>query len=105
MPSVEIVVRVTPKARREEILPMRDGVLPVKVIAPPVDGKANKALCRLLAKRLGIAVSAVTVVRGSSARTKTVRVFGVSAEQLHAAFGPVHGTLPIPSLERPRRDR
>ena len=84
---------------------MRDGVLPVKVVAPPVDGKANKALCRLLAKRLGVAASEVEVIRGASARTKTVRVLGVSAQRLQATFGPPNETLPIPSLERLRSDR
>jgi uncharacterized protein len=97
MQTAEIIVRVTPKARREEILPMRDdGILPVKVSAPPVEGKANRALCRLLAKHLGVAPSDVTVVKGATARTKVVRVTNVSAERLQNAFGPANPTLPLP---------
>ena len=53
---------------------MRDGVLQAKVTAPPVDGKANKALCRLIAKRVGVAPSRVSVVRGEKSREKVVRV-------------------------------
>ncbi len=85
--SIEITVRLTPKAKSEEILGVRDGVLLVKVTAPPVDGKANSALCRLLAKRLRVATGRVTVVKGASARTKLVRIDGMSAERLGEAIG------------------
>lgn len=65
---------------------MRDGVLQAKVTAPPVDGKANKALCKLIAKRVGVAPSRVSVVRGEKSRDKVVRVEGVDAERLRAAL-------------------
>jgi len=65
---------------------MRDGVLQAKVTAPPVDGKANKALCKLVAKRVGVAPSRVSVVRGEKSRDKVVRVEGVDAERLRAAL-------------------
>jgi uncharacterized protein (TIGR00251 family) len=60
---------------------MRDGVLQAKVTAPPVGGRANKALCRLIAKRLGVAPSRVAVVRGEKSRDKVVRVEGLSQGQ------------------------
>lgn len=56
---------------------MREEALLVRVTAPPVDGKANAALCRLLAKQLGVPPTTVAVVRGSSARDKVVRVDGI----------------------------
>lgn len=56
---------------------MREEALLVRVTAPPVDGKANAALCRLLADQLGVPRTAVAVVRGSSARDKLVRVDGI----------------------------
>ncbi len=56
---------------------MRDGVLQAKVTAPPVDGKANRALCRLIAERVGVAPSRVSVVRGEKSREKLVRVEGL----------------------------
>jgi uncharacterized protein len=49
----------------------------VRVTAPPLEGRANEALRKLLAKRLGIAKSKVTVVRGQRSRDKTVRVEGL----------------------------
>lgn len=66
---------------------MRDGVLQAKVTAPPVDGKANRALCKLIAKRVGVAPSRVSVVRGKKSRDKVVRVEGVDDAGLRVALG------------------
>ena len=65
----------------------RDGAVLIRVKAPPVDGKANDALCRLIAKRAGVAPSRVRVTRGPTAREKTVEVEGVETAQLRAALG------------------
>jgi uncharacterized protein len=54
----------------------------VRVNAPPVEGRANVALCRLIAARAGIAPSRVSVVRGAKARDKVVRVEGVDGAAL-----------------------
>jgi uncharacterized protein len=59
----------------------------IRVTAPPVDGKANDALCRLIAKRAGVAPSRVTLIRGHTARDKVVRVEGVEEPALRAALG------------------
>jgi uncharacterized protein len=68
-------------------LGIRDGVLQAKVTTPPVDGKANKALCKLIAKRVGVAPSRVSVVRGEKSREKVVRVEGVDSIALREALG------------------
>jgi uncharacterized protein (TIGR00251 family) len=65
---------------------MRDGVLQARVTAPPVDGKANLSLCRLIAKRLRVAPSKVSVVRGEKSRDKLVRVEGVDTDALREAL-------------------
>jgi uncharacterized protein (TIGR00251 family) len=70
----ELRVRLQPRAHRDEIVGMRDGALVVRVTAAPVDGKANEALCRLVAEHLGVARSRVTVVRGHRARQKVLRI-------------------------------
>jgi uncharacterized protein len=59
----------------------------IRVTAPPVDGKANEALCRLIAKKAGVAPSRVTVIRGHTARDKTLEVEGVDEAALRAALG------------------
>ena len=82
-----ITVRVTPRASRDEVVGWReDGVLLVRLTAPPVDGRANKALCRLIAARAGVAPSSVSVVRGERSRDKVVAVEGMSAAALREAL-------------------
>jgi uncharacterized protein len=70
----DLRVRLQPRAHRDEIVGERDGVLVVRVTAPPVGGKANEALCRLVAKHVGVAPSRVSIVRGHRSRDKVVRV-------------------------------
>jgi uncharacterized protein len=87
MPSAELRVRLQPRASRESIGPERAGVVRVGVTAPPVDGKANRALCRLIAKRAGVARGRVAVIRGERARDKVVRVEGIDLPSLREALG------------------
>lgn len=82
MANAQIMVRLRPRGRKNELIGMRDGVLQAKVTAPPVDGKANRALCKLIAKRVGVAPSRVNVVRGEKSRDKLVRVEGVDSAAL-----------------------
>jgi uncharacterized protein len=77
-----IAVRVQPRSSRDEIAGERAGGLLCRVTAPPVDGRANVAVRRLVAKRLGIAPSRVTIVRGESARDKLLEVKGIDADEL-----------------------
>jgi uncharacterized protein len=83
-----IAVRVQPRARRNELAGERDGVLLVRVTAPPVEGRANDAVRKLLAKRLGVAAGRVSVVRGASGRDKVVEVRGMQAEAVRRALLP-----------------
>jgi len=89
--GVDIRVRVVPRAKRNELAGERAGALLVRVTAPPVDGKANAAVCRLIARAAGVPQSRVSVVRGASARDKVVRVEGVEARALRVAVGLAAG--------------
>jgi uncharacterized protein (TIGR00251 family) len=82
-----IQVRVQPRARENEIAGERAGALVVRVTAPPVEGKANDAARELLAKRLGVPPSRVSVVRGASSRNKLVEVEGVEGDALRSRLG------------------
>lgn len=86
MAGCEIAVRLQPRARSNAIVGERDGVMVVRVTAPPVDGRANEALCRLIAKRAGVGVRRVSVVRGAGSREKVVRVEGIDSAQLRRAL-------------------
>jgi uncharacterized protein (TIGR00251 family) len=79
--GVVVVVRLTPKAGRDEIEGVEllaDGrpVLKARVSAPPNDGAANVALIALLARKLGLPASRIDVVAGRTARVKRLRVRG-----------------------------
>jgi uncharacterized protein (TIGR00251 family) len=84
--DARITVRLQPRASRDEILGLRDGVLIVRVTAPPVAGRANRALCKLVAQRAGVAASRVSVARGERSRDKLVVVEGIEPEALAAAL-------------------
>jgi hypothetical protein len=78
VPDTLLKVRVQPGASRNEIAGKRDGAVIVRVTAPPADGKANKAACKLLAEKCSIPPSRVEIVRGESRRDKVVRLGGVA---------------------------
>jgi uncharacterized protein (TIGR00251 family) len=86
MAHCEIAVRVQPRARANEIVGERAGVLVVRVTAAPAGGRANDALCRLIAKRARVGVRRVSIVRGATAREKLVRVQGIGERELRRAL-------------------
>lgn len=86
MAGARIDVRLRSRGPRNQLMGMLDGVLQARVTAPPIDGKANEALCRLIAKRIGMAPSKVAVLRGKKSRNKVVEVQGVSVTALQWAL-------------------
>jgi len=76
MSSARLEIRVQPKASRNKVVVDRD-IIKVYVTTMPEDGKANKAVVGLLAKRLGIPKSAVEIVSGAKSRTKVIAVGGL----------------------------
>ncbi len=83
-----ITVRVQPRASADGVLGfLSDGTLRLRVTAPPVDGAANEAVRKLLAKSLGVARSAVHVTHGKTARRKLVRVSGLSEIEVRKRLG------------------
>jgi hypothetical protein len=75
--TLDIVVH--PRCAREGVGPAVGDRLKVSVNAPPVDGKANQAVQRVLAEVFGVPRSAVTILRGETGKRKTVRIAGVTA--------------------------
>jgi uncharacterized protein len=81
---LSFMVRVQPRANRNQIDGEWQGALRVRLVVPPVEGRANEALRRFLATHLNVPVSAVKIASGERSRLKRVEVRGVRAEQLFA---------------------
>ena len=80
--EARIAVRVYPNAARNEVVGLTDGVLQVKVSAPPVKGKANIELIAFLSKALGVSKSRVGIIKGHTARNKVITIQGLSREDV-----------------------
>ena len=75
-------VKVTPGAARSEITGVVEGVLHLKIAAPPAHGKANRELIDFLSRALGVGRSAVSIVKGQASRHKLVEVEGMDREEI-----------------------
>ena len=100
-PAATFAVRVVPRAAKEGVAGYEGGVLRIRLNAPPVEGKANEALGRFLAKALGVSRGSVTLVAGEKGRSKIVRIEGMTPEAVLAALIPPGG----PSGGDPRPPR
>ena len=74
--GIGFYIHVTPRARRERIGGLHGDALRVAVQAPPIEGQANAACERALARALGVAKTAVGIRPGAKGRRKRVRVEG-----------------------------
>jgi uncharacterized protein len=82
--GVALVLRVTPRASKNEIVEiLSDGTVKVRLTAPPVEGKANEALLKFLAKVLDVPRNRLDVVAGASGRDKIISVIDMDADTLH----------------------
>lgn len=75
-------IRVIPGASKNEVAGIQDGALKVKLTAPPVEGKANRACVEFLAGLLGVRRSALAITSGEKSRKKTVSVTGLVRGEL-----------------------
>src|SRR5688572_26419110 len=79
--GVRLSVHVRPKSSRSAILGVRDRALDVALTSPPADGAANAELQKLVARALGVTQRDVSIVAGSSSRSKVIEVNGVSLDE------------------------
>lgn len=75
-------VHVQPKASRTECAGLHGEAVKIRVAAPPADGAANDELCRFLARRCDVPLSAVHILSGPGSRQKRLLVKGRTAEQV-----------------------
>ena len=84
--TVLIRLHVQPKASKSRIVGLHDGCLKLAVAAPPVEGKANKAVVTFLAKIFGVPVRDVTVKTGTQSRKKLVVVKTVDVTKIRTVI-------------------
>ena len=75
-------MRVKPNAARNEVVGINDGVLQVKIAAPPIKGEANKELIAFLSDVLGVSKSRLNMLKGQASRNKVIAVAGLSQEDI-----------------------
>jgi hypothetical protein len=76
--SLDIPLRVQPRARRTELSGFHNGALKLNVQAPPVDDAANEAIVRFFSKLLEIPRSRLAITSGAKSRAKILRIEGIS---------------------------
>jgi uncharacterized protein len=80
--GVVFSVRVQPRASRDEVAGVMDGVMKVRLQAPALEGRANEALCEYLAQLLKTPTSAVRILSGDRSRIKRIAVRGVTEPEV-----------------------
>lgn len=81
-----LAVRLTPRASRNAVTKYQDGVLHLRLTAPPVEGAANTACCRFVAALLGVPPGRVGVKAGHKSRDKVLTIEGLSSPAVELAL-------------------
>ena len=82
-------IQVTPHASRAQLVGIQDGMLRIKVTALPVEGAANEACIKLLAKTFALRKNQMEIFTGEKSRKKTVLVKGISRKELEMKINNV----------------
>ncbi len=84
---VRLQVKAVPGASRDVAAGVLGDRLKIRISAPPEGGKANKAICALLADRLGVRSGAVSIESGATHAEKVIRIDGVDEAQVRSSLG------------------
>jgi len=80
--GVVFLTKIVPGSSRTCVCGLLDGMLKIKISAPPEKGKANQRLLEFLAKQLGVKKSAISIISGQTNPIKQVQALGVSSDSL-----------------------
>jgi hypothetical protein len=86
-----IPVQVYPNAVRNEIAGLTNGILRIKISAPPIKGKANRELIAFLSQLLGTSKDNISIIKGHTARNKVVAIDSLSKESVLELLLPGKG--------------
>ena len=93
--AVKLKVRVIPNSKKTEFTGYREGELVLRLKAPAVEGKANKAATEFVARYFGVPRSAVLMVSGEKSRHKIFQIVGLESSDLErklTGLNVPHGT-------------
>jgi len=83
-PQATLSVRVQPRASRNEVAGLVGDTLKIRLTAPPVEGEANAACLKFLAKLLALAPSRLAIIQGARSRNKIIRITGLTQAEVTA---------------------
>ncbi|WP_413559716.1 DUF167 domain-containing protein [Bdellovibrio sp. HCB209] len=86
--GVRLHLFIQPKSSKNQIVGPHNGLLKIKIAAPPVDGEANAELIEFLSKLFKVPKRSITLVKGDTGRTKTVDIDGINLENAQKLTSP-----------------
>ena len=92
--AITFTVRVQPRAKKSAVVGEVEGALKLKLAAPPVDGAANEELIRFLAQLFAVPRRHISILSGATAKTKIIRIAGLTSEQAETAFAQTQHPIP-----------
>jgi uncharacterized protein (TIGR00251 family) len=77
-----LTLKVIPNAVKSEVVAFNDGVLKIKVAAPPVKGRANQVIINFMSQLLAVPKSSLLILKGHQSRNKILHISGMTAQEL-----------------------
>lgn len=87
--AVRLVLHVQPGAKRNSVVGIHGDALKIAVAAPPVDGRANEAICIFVAELLRVPARSVSVVAGATSRRKVLSISDARLTEVEATIAEV----------------
>lgn len=85
--GARLVVQAVPRASRSEVVGLHGDAVRIRLNAPPVDGKANRALLEFLSETLGVPLRTLGLASGETGRRKAVRIAGLAPAEVARRLG------------------
>ena len=85
--ETQIVAKVQPNASHNQVLGFQDGVLYIRIAAPPARGKANQELIKFLSDILGVSKNSLSIEKGMTTKKKRIVIKGLGQNQVMKQFG------------------
>ena len=87
--GIQFSAAIQPRASRNQIIGIHNHCLKIKLTSPPVDGEANQACIKFLAKAFGISLSRIAIVKGETSKNKTIQFEGMDPQTFMNTLAPL----------------